>query len=196
MQDTQAALDGFIARYLERFPTLYDYYDPDWRSPCEVAEPTLNGDGDRIVQWQPTRRAFADDFAGLERALEFPIHPDVKAYYGAYWSGGLEATATEGHVSLLFLWNTQDADRLVENLIGHSLAKRRAKAPFTVFFACTEPDSDLFLAVDNASGAIVLERPGYKPIRQVAASLSEFLQRLEPASPDLHPERPPLQGGS
>jgi len=189
MTSVTAALDAFITRYLERFPAIYDAYDSEWRSPCELAAPVRDASGVEIVRWQPVRRQFADDFAGLERALEFPIHPDVKAYYGAYWSGGLEATAEEGHVSLLFLWNAEDADRLTENLIGHSLAKKRARSPFTVFFACTEPDSDLFLAVDNTTGVVVLERPGYKPIRQVADSLAEFLLRLEPAPPELHPER-------
>jgi SecY interacting protein Syd len=135
------------------------------------------------------RRSFADDFAGLERALELPVHPDIKAYFGSFWSGGLEASAADGHVSLIMLWNPADADRLIENLIGHALAKRRARAPFTVFFACTEPDSDLFLSVDNASGAVVLEAPGAKPIRTVAASLTDFLRDLEPAPPGLHPER-------
>jgi SecY interacting protein Syd len=189
MSTTATALDAFIARYLERFPDLYDAYDAQWRSACEIDPPLTNAEGERIVRWQPVRRSFAEDFAPLERALEIAIHPDVKAYYGAYWSGGLEATASEGHVSLLFLWNEEDAERLVENLIGHALAKKRARAPFTVFFACTEPDSDLFLGIDNATGAVVLEKPGAKPLRQIARSLAEFLTRLTPASPLLHPER-------
>jgi SecY interacting protein Syd len=77
----------------------------------------------------------------------------------------------------------------VENLIGHALAKRRARAPFTVFFACTEPDSELFLSVDNATGEVMLEAPGAKPLRTVAPSLTVFLRGLVPAAPGLHPER-------
>jgi SecY interacting protein Syd len=113
--------------------------------------------------------------------LERPIHPDIKAYYGSFWSGGLEATAAEGHVSLILLWNPADAERLIENLIGHSIAKRRVRAPFTVFFACTEFDSELFLSVDNDTGAVVLETPGAKPMRRVASSLTVFLRGIEPA---------------
>jgi len=93
----------------------------------------------------------------------------------------VEATAQEGHVSLILLWNPSDAERLVENLIGHALAKRRVRAPFTVFFACTEPESDLFLSVDNATGEVVLEKPGAKPLRTVAPSLTAFLRGLGPA---------------
>jgi SecY interacting protein Syd len=164
-------------------------FDTEWRSPCEIGDPFRDREGAELIRWQPLARRFADDFGGVERALERPVHPDIKAYYGSFWAGGLEATAPEGHVSLLMLWNADDAVRLQENLIGHLLAKQRARSPFTVFFACTEPDSELFLSVDNESGVVVLEKPGYKPIREVAGSLAEFLQALTPAAPNLHPER-------
>lgn len=186
----EAELDRFVDRYLERYPRLEEIHDPEWRSPCETGEPFLDAQGERRVLWRPVRRpAGAHDFAGLERALEISVHPDVKSYYGRYWSGGLEAEAADGHVSLLQLWNADDADRLVENLVGHALAKRRARSPFTVFFACTESDSELFLSVDNDSGQVLLEAPGRKPLRTVAESLAGFIDSLTPASPDLHPER-------
>lgn len=185
-----AALDRFVSAYAARYPRLEEVFDGEWRSPCELGEPFQNPGGEQRVLWRPLRRPDgADDFQGLENALEMPIHPDIKAYYGRYWSAGLEATAPQGHVSLLLLWNEQDARRLVENLIGHALAKRRARSPFTVFFACTEPGSDLFLSVDNDSGRVVLEVPGQKPQRVVAESLADFLDTLDPAPPELHPER-------
>ena len=189
MTDVAVELGAFVDRYLARYPELADPFDPQWRSPCELGEPRQSADGVPVISWHPVKRAFADDFAGLERALELAIHPDIKAYYGAFWSGGLEATAKQGHVSLILPWNPADIERLVENLIGHALAKRRVRAPFTVFFACTEPDSDLFLSVDNASGEIVLEAPGAKPLRTVAPSLTVFLRGIEPASPGMHPQR-------
>ena len=192
MTDVADALARFVARYIEAFPNLYEVYDAQWRSPCETGAPETWPNGTVAVPWRPVPRRYAEDFAGLENALETPIHPDVKAYYGAYWSGGLEAAAQDGHVSLIFLWNQADARRLTENLIGHALAKRRARAPFSVFFACTEADSELFLSVDNASGRVLLERPGYKPLREVAQSLGEFLRALQPAPPHLHPERAAL----
>jgi SecY interacting protein Syd len=185
-----AALDCFVASYQARYPRLEDVFDEEWRSACTLGEPFFDTRGERRVAWRPVRRPDdTDDFQGLENALERAIHPDIKAYYGRYWSGGLEATAPDGHVSLLFLWNEDDARRLVENLIGHALAKRRARTPFTVFFACTEPGSDLFLSVDNDSGNVMLEVPGAKPKRKVAESLAAFLDTLDPAPPELHPER-------
>ena len=189
MTHVAAQLDAFVERYLEVYPRLVDPFDSQWRSPSEIGEPFKSGDGIELVAWRPLKRAFADDFAGLERALEVSIHDDIKAYYGGFWSGGLEATAEQGHVSLILLWNPADARRLAENLIGHALAKQRARAPLTVFFACTEPDSDLFLSIDNTTGEVVLEAPGAKPLRTVASSLTVFLRGLDPAAPGMHPER-------
>lgn len=184
------ALAEFMDHTLKAYPELQAPFDPDWRSPCELGEPFETEQG-TLIAWTPCRRpaaTAADDFAPLERALEMPIHPDIKAYYGAYWAAGLEAEAVDGHVSLLFPWNPQDVERLNENLIGHALSKKVARGrPMSVFFACTEPESDLFLSVDNNSGAVLLERPGFKPIRQVADDLASFLTTLVPAAPQLHP---------
>ncbi|MEM8767424.1 MAG: SecY-interacting protein Syd [Pseudomonadota bacterium] len=186
--DVAKALNDFMAHTTKSYPELHAPYDPEWRSPCEIGEPT-DGDDGPVIAWRPLPRhpdTNAGDFAPLERAVETEIHPDIKAYYGAFWAAGLEAEAIDGHVSLLFLWNGEDIERLNENLIGHAFAKQQARAPLTVFFACTEPDSELFLAVDNASGAVVLEKPGYKPIRQVADNLAGFIETLVPRPPILH----------
>ncbi len=188
----EKALGDFVSHYLKTFPHLEEAYDRQWRSVCEIGEPVAGEDGVERILWQPVKRhpdTIGEDFSGLEDALDLQIHPDIKAYYGAFYGGGLEADAPAGHVSLIFLWNNEDLARLIENLIGHALAKKRAKSPFSVFFACTEPESDLFLSVDNGSGSIMLERPGDKPLRQVADSLTEFLDSLVPAAPAAHPER-------
>lgn len=179
-----SALEFFIESTLKTYPHLERWHDPDWPSPCECGEPFRGPDGEQRILWRPVRRHIpGDDLAGLERALEIPIHPDIKTYYGTYWSGSLEATAPQGHVSLIQLWNAEDADRLVENLIGHALAKRQARSPFSVFFACTEPDADTFLSIDNETGRVLLEEPGRRPLRTVADGLEAFLDTLVPAPP-------------
>jgi len=189
----QRALENFVSDYQRTYPRLSEIFDPEWRSPCECGEPYTDASGIVRVPWRPLPRkldtAVAHDFAGLENALEVTIHPDLKAYYGSYWSGGLEAEAPQGHVSLIFLWNPQDADRLIANLIGHALAKRRQKAPLSVFFACTEVDSELFLSLDNATGQVLLEKPGRRSVEVVADDLAGFIGSLVPAEPNLHPER-------
>lgn len=185
-------LSAFVDATLEQYPTLWSVYDSSWRSPCEVGDP-IEHNGALAVPWRPSQRFGADDFKGLERAFETEIHSSIKDFYGLYWSGCLEAEAAEGHVSLILLWNPEDRDRLLENLIGHSIAQKRFRIPLSIFFACTEPSSNLYLAVNNVSGEVQLERPGYKPLRTVADSLEDFLRGLKPAPPYLHPERQGLK---
>lgn len=196
-----AALAEFMDHTLKAYPDLLAPFDPDWRSPCEIGTPFETEQG-TVIAWRPTRRnpaTVSEDFAPLERALEISIHPDIKAYYAAYWAAGLEAEAVDGHVSLLFPWNPEDVERLNENLIGHSLSKKAIRKNrwsrkvggrdrgMSIFFACTEPESELFLSVDNDSGAVLLEKPGSKPIREVASDLASFIATLVPAPPELHP---------
>lgn len=185
-------LDQFVEATLSQYPTLWSEYDPTWRSPCEIGTPKPF-DSYTAIPWRPTRRNISDDFAQFEQAVETVVHPSIKQYFGAYWSGCLEATSVHGHVSLIFLWNDEDRDRLLENLIGHALTQKRYRLDFSIFFACTTPDSRLFLTVNNATGAVQLERPAYKAEKIVAPSLAEFLGELTPAPPFLHPERTHLE---
>ena len=178
------SLAHYVDHHLKAWPELEAPFDPAWRSPCELGDPytrpSVRDNPAQFIRWRPVKRSLADDFTGLESALETEIHPDIKAYYGAWWSGNLEAEAPDGHVSLILLWNPEDAGRLVENQIGHALVNRRSKSPLSLFFACTEPDSDLILTVRNDTGEVLLERPGIKPLRTVAANLAEFLDLLVP----------------
>ncbi|HIG39966.1 MAG: SecY-interacting protein Syd [bacterium] len=154
-------------------------FDPDWRSECEIS---TVGDS---THWKPSLQSSSLNFSGLANAAEADIHPDIQAYYGSYWSGGLKLKSREGPVDLIQLWNSADFDRLIENLVGHLFMKQRAKQSFTVFFATTEPDSELFLSIDNESGKILLEEPGQTPIRELDTDITSFLNRLEaePISP-------------
>jgi SecY interacting protein Syd len=183
---TTLSLDRFITRYLAAGRPPPEPFDPDWRSPCECGAAFAGAAGGRYIHWQPVRREPPRDlpadqlFRGLEHALELTLHPDIKDYYGRYWSAGLDARAPDGPVGLILLWNPADFDRLAENLIGHALAKRRQRAPLTLFFAGTDPDSEYFLSVDNDGGQVLLELPGRRPVRVVADNLAVFLDSLEP----------------
>ena len=167
---------------------LQSNFDPDWRSPCEVRTT------DDLTYWKPVSQAGQSerhdpvDFSGLANALEAEIHPDIVKFYGHYWSGTLEAESQEGRVSLIQLWNPEDFDRLIRNLIGHAMVKQRQKQPFSVFIANTEPDSELFLSIDNTTGVVLLEEPGKQPIREVEADVHAFLRRLQPKirPPDIY----------
>jgi SecY interacting protein Syd len=157
-------------------------FHDDWRSPAERHQ-----DSD-LTYWKPVRQEPPVSFAGLSNALELEIHPDIQAYYAGYWSGTLEADSDEGRVSLIQLWNTEDFDRLIANLIGHALAKQKSRQGFTVFIANTDPDTEMFLSIDNTSGAILLEEPGKPPLRQVETDIHTFLRRLKPQirPPDIY----------
>ena len=157
-------------------------FDPEWRSDCEVHQTA-----DQTF-WRPVEQTPKVNFSGLANAVEAPIHPDIVSYYSSYWSGTLEADSEEGRVSLSQLWTQDDFERLIRNLVGPALNKIRARHPFTVFFATTDPDSELFLSIDNESGAVLLEEPAKAPIREVETDISTFLNRLEPKlrQPDIY----------
>ena len=168
-------MSNFIGRALSltqsgRFVTEFD---PEWRSACEIEQ------RGNEIHWKPCLQQDPVNFAGLANAVEQPIHSDIQSYYGLYWSGGLQARSTEGPVNLIQLWNPDDFDRLIENLVGHLFAKKQAGLPFTVFFATTDVDSELFLSIDNESGRVLLEEPGQPPLREVETDIASFLDRLE-----------------
>ena len=178
------ALADLIERTLELTGSrlLSSPFDPDWRSDCEIHQTA----GETF--WRPIPQSPPVDFSGLANAVEESIHPDIENYYGSYWSGTLEAESQEGRVSLIQLWNLEDFGRLIANLVGHALNKMRARHPYTVFFATTDPDSEFFLSIDNDSGVVLLEEPGKPPIQEVESDISTFLTRLEPKirQPDIY----------
>ncbi|MEM7077272.1 MAG: SecY-interacting protein Syd [Pseudomonadota bacterium] len=183
MDSLPERIDTFFDHYAKSFDRLETEFDPQWPSPCEVGThwTDLHSAQARIC-WQPQRREPpVEDFAGLENALEMSIHPDIKTHYGRYWSANLEAEAPDGHVTLLYLWNTEDQTRLIENLIGHALACKQNRTPFSVFFATTDPESDYFLTVNNDTGRVQVEAPARKPLRTVSENLAEFYTTLTPA---------------
>lgn len=176
-----AEIDRFFARFQHHCPDPQTEFDAEWPSPCEQGTHWVDDQGVARIRWQPQQRqAPYLDFANLEAALEFPLHEDIKTHYGRYWAANIEAHAEEGDLTLLYLWNQTDVDRLIENLIGHAVACRNNRTPFAVFFAVAEPDSDYFLTINNTSGAVQLEAPGKKPLRTLAPDLATFMAGLQP----------------
>ncbi len=107
------------------------------------------------------------------------FHADIKTYYSSYWSEGLNASTARGGLQLLQAWNDDDFERLLQNMVGHVLMKRRLKQAETLFFAVTD-DDDFIISLDNASGKVMLEQVGLEPKEVLAESLSEFLTQIEP----------------
>lgn len=184
MSSISDVLADFSSRALEKYQSFYEVADPDWRSLCEMGDPFLF-ENQEVVRWKPMKREINHDLAGLKNEL----HPDLRAFYESFWSGGLEASEGNKPVSLIQIWNSEDLIRLKENLVGHLTAKKVMGYPLTGFFACTSPDSDFILSVDTEHGWVVVEKPGYRSKRRIADSLEEFLLELSPADPWNHPER-------
>ncbi|WP_281400949.1 SecY-interacting protein Syd [sulfur-oxidizing endosymbiont of Gigantopelta aegis] len=114
---------------------------------------------------------------GLEKALDTEIRPEIKLFFSHYWSDQIDTIFQQGNLTLLFVWNSADMDRLIENQIGHALGKLRNKQTLTFFIACT--DSDYMISVENDSGQVVLERPGYPVEKVLASDLNQFINELD-----------------
>ena len=175
---------------LERFVTGYEAhhgtsprqpFDPDWPSPCIEGTP----DAGDWVHWRPIRRTTPPDFSGLETALGATLHPDITAFFGRYYCEVIPGRTSEGALQLIQIWSDADFDRLLENSLGHALSKFRSKQPLSLFIATTDED-EFFLAVENATGRVMLERPGAPAIREVAPNLATLLNRIEPTFDDMH----------
>ena len=98
------------------------------------------------------------------------------------WSASLPVRYLDNDLELLQLWNEQDFEHLLANLIGHALEKRRIRQPLTLFFAFV--DDDRLLTLDNQTGVVFLETLGQRQPLEVCPSLAEFLGQLEVRGPN------------
>lgn len=174
------ALDNLLSRYVEEYRSRFGTaprqpYDSHWPSPCIQGPPDENG----LIEWSPVRRTCLPDFSGLEHAIREPVHPDIRVFFGRYYCETIPGRTEEGGLQLIQVWSDQDFDRLVENTLGHTLAKFRAKEPLSLFVATTDED-EFFLSVDNATGRVMLEQPGKPVVREVAPDLATLLERFQP----------------
>ncbi len=183
MQDTPTvtALRAFVSRAERHLHQVADGrflqpFDQDWRSSCEQAQTS------GTTYWFPVPQMPQVSFDRLSAALELTLHPDICDYYQTYWSGTIGARAPHGDISLLQLWNPDDHERLMTNLIGHALEKRRHRHDFTVFFGTAEPDGERFLSIHNQTGEVLLEEPGMKPQDVLASGIAEYLDTLTPVN--------------
>ena len=180
VQILQQFSEQYIADYQQTYaclPTVEQ--DEEWLSPCEQSTTDKKNAPEGKVYWQPTAidKSEALSFKNVESALELTLHNDIKTYFTSFYSESLDALCDEGELSLLFAWNKNDFQRLQENLIGHILMKRRLKQQETIFFAVTD-EEDMIISVDNASGAVWVERVGCKPHKQLSDSLAQFISQL------------------
>jgi SecY interacting protein Syd len=175
-------LDNFFKRYInvvnaETGDLPITQHEQDWPSACQQGDNFMSEAMLDSIYWLPIKREANNDLGGLEKALEIKIRAEIKLFFSHYWSEQIDTIFQEGNLSLLFVWNATDMDRLIENQIGHALGKLRNKQTLTFFIACT--DSDYIISVENDSGRVVLERPGYPMEKVLANDLTQFINELE-----------------
>jgi len=175
-------LDNFFKRFINTINAdtgelPITRHESDWPSPCQQGKAFLSEEMLDSIHWQPIKREQNNDLSGLEKALDIELRQDIQSFFSRYWSEQIETIFQQGNLTLLFVCNKADMDRLIENQIGHALSKLRNKQTLTFFIACT--DSDYIISVENDSGQVVLERPGYPVEKILAPDLTHFINELE-----------------
>ncbi len=162
----------FIEAVQQRDGTLPTVpHEPDWDSVAITGSA-----GSDLDFWRPTRRHEPFSLEGLSGALESELPEVCAAYFGHFWSASIPVMWGERPFELLQLWNPDDENNLLHNLLGHSLEKKRVREPLTVFFAVV--DDERFLSVDATSGAVMLEEVGGARPEEVAADLGSLLSAV------------------
>ena len=181
MNAVTLALEALHQRYRnlwlnERGEAPRAEFDRAWPSPC--VQQTHDNEDVFAYHWQAKPRHSTSLFAPLEQALEVTIHPDLIAFYGGFWADSIPIEHPLSDGLLLQIWNQEDEQRLLENQLGHAFARLKGRLPLSFFIACTH--SELNICLDNQSGEIVLDRPGFEAHKVVAASLEQFLLTSSP----------------
>lgn len=182
-RNDMSAVTAQLTRLFDEFTTECQQHgnptilvEDDWLSPA-----LLPGfEVDHECEWLPAsiENTPLDMFERLSDALEIDVPQSIIDYYTCFWSQPILANHTEGELSLIFVWNPDDLERLRENLIGHALNKKRMRQTISFFFATTEPDGDQILSVESGTGRVLLEKPGQKKFSVIAEDLETFLSQV------------------
>lgn len=181
MNNTSLALEALLTRYLNLFSDTEHKlplvtFEKPWASPCIAQETDTPGS----YYWKPVKREQPISFAELEHALEMTFHPDISAFYGTFWSNGICVERHDLNFNLIQIWNDEDENFLKENILGHAFAKIKGKLPLSFFIGCT--NNNQIICLEQESGHIVLEKPGYAAHKVLAESLDQFLIDLTPTT--------------
>ena len=178
MQNLESVLDNLIASYVEKLPVRYTEYVSEWDSP--IYGTVIDDD---TVEWSPVKQASPLSFEDLEKALERTFHDSIKTVFGRWFAGDL-SLEYDGHpVTLLQVQSPEDGERLLANLTGHILMKRRLKQPETVFIGLGVENDDLLVSIDNSTGQVGLEWVGKEQHECLADSLEDWLIKCQPKDP-------------
>lgn len=179
MTDSYLALEALLTRYRNLYVEdvlglPFVEFENTWPSECVIKK----GNSPGSYYWKPVKRQQPFSFDDLESALELSFHPDLKVFYGSFWSNGICVERHDINFNLIQIWNDEDEQMLKENLLGHAFAKIKAKLPLSFFIGCTNGNE--VICLEQESGNIVLEKPGFKGHKLLANDLQSFLISLQP----------------
>jgi len=147
----------------------------DRYSPCIIEK------NQEAVYWKMVIREDAD-FSPIERGIELILHEDVKAYYGALFSGDIPVIYKGLQMQLIQIWNEADFLKLSENILGHLVMQRRLKLAPTIFIAALRKENEI-ISIDNETGEVLYEFLGTGKRIVLAKSLSDLLPKLSYNAP-------------
>jgi SecY interacting protein Syd len=166
-------LGGVLAGYVEKYDPEAEF-DPEWPSPCVSGEPEEGA----MVRWNAVPMEQPPSSNDVEEATGVRLHPDAVSFYGSWWAGEVEMRLDGQVVRLNTVWNEEELEEVWASVREHLESQEQAGLRRrTLPIAGT--DSDLYFALDNETGEVVLEEPGHPPLRVVAPSLGAFLSGLE-----------------
>ena len=183
---TVAVTDALIAFYArcEQLWQAQDYlpqqeFDPEWDSPCFIANSTNPKLLPGFKAWLPVKRDEITSFSNIESALNIALDPQIAVFFGSYFSDHMPASFHDEVIELVQVWSEDDAKRLQENIIAHLMMKKTLKQSPTLFIASCADDMQI-IALDNVSGEVVREVLGKGIAEVLAPDLATFISQLTP----------------
>ncbi|RUO80550.1 SecY-interacting protein [Idiomarina tyrosinivorans] len=175
-QKMQQLLTDYVAAYTAQQKVPQAEYVQQWQAP--IYQGKGSAESDRIA-WQPVRQSSPLNFADLEQALGLVFHADIKRWFQHWYAADLQCTFQQHPLSLLQVQCAEDGERLLANIAGHVLMKRRLKQSETVFIGLSDEHDDLLISVDNQTAEVGLEWIGKPQHEILAQNLVEFIDKLE-----------------
>ena len=170
-----------LTQFFEDYQTIWQKsgypcqpYDEQWLSPCQMGEAQHDE-----IKWQPVARVPTADFKNIEQAMELTLHPDINPFYGHFYSDSLDAKFDDHLITLIQPWNSDDFERLQQNMIHHLMMQQRLKQPATLFLATTDDDMEL-ISLKNDTGEVIVEKLGVGEVSVLAPDLAQFISKLIP----------------
>ncbi|EDS1425934.1 SecY-interacting protein [Salmonella enterica] len=160
---TAQALKAFTTRYCDAWQEKHGSW-PLSEELYGVPSPCIISSTREAVYWQPQPFEGEENVNAVERAFDIVVQP---------------ARFADEKLTLLQTWSQDDFRRVQENLIGHLVTQKRLKLSPTLFIATQENDLEV-ISVCNLSGEVIKERLGTRNRTVLAATLAEFLTRLNP----------------